>query len=120
MRESIVFNFRSDIAVKMVQTVLIQQGLHVVRSFDLRSALASHADCPCPHHGTARCNCQYIVMLVYGYTENPVVLTIHSYGDQTQVQIVQDAITIPEPLLSATITAALREGALTPEATLVG
>lgn len=42
---------------------LAQYGYRSERSFDLRTALPD--DCPCPHHGTDQCTCQYAVLLVY-------------------------------------------------------
>ena len=49
--------------VALLSAALVRHGFRVERSFDLRSAL--HSDCPCPHHGTAQCACQYVVLLVY-------------------------------------------------------
>jgi hypothetical protein len=44
---------------------LQHQGWRAVISFDLQLARAGQPECPCPHHGTARCTCQYAVLLVY-------------------------------------------------------
>ena len=41
-------------------------GLQVMRTFDLQAARHDPADCPCPHHGTEQCDCQMVVLLVYG------------------------------------------------------
>lgn len=111
MNEGMVIHFSWDVAVQAVRTILARQGLAVVPSFDLRSALASHADCPCPHHGTADCDCQFIVLLVYGQAETPVVMTIHGRDSQTEMKIVQDAVTIPNPRLAEQVMAVLREAA---------
>lgn len=35
-------------------------------SFDLPSVLTTPTGCICPHHGTDPCDCQMVVMLVYG------------------------------------------------------
>ncbi len=54
-------------------------GFHVAQSFDLRSARALFPDCACPHHGTALCDCQYSVLLVYGQTATPETLIVHGH-----------------------------------------
>ncbi len=40
-------------------------GYNAERSFDLQRVQTEPATCACPHHGTAKCNCQMIVLLVY-------------------------------------------------------
>lgn len=109
MNDSIVTYFSCDVIVKTVRTILARQGLQVVRSFDLRSALVVHTDCPCPHHGTAHCDCQFIVLLVYGAGETPVVVTLHGRDEQTEMKIVLDATIPPDPRLVAQVTATLME-----------
>ena len=61
-------------------------GLRVVRSFDLRSACASITENVCPHHGTAPCDCQLVVLLVYGTGTAPVSLMFHSHQGQTELE----------------------------------
>lgn len=91
--------------------VLAQQGFRVMRSFDLRSALAAHADCVCPYHGTAQCTCQFIVLLVYNEVGDPVVVTAHSHSNQVRLQVVRDETTCSDPRLAAQVMAALVEAA---------
>ena len=55
---------------------LTDAGFRVVQTFDLHVARLAHPDCPCPHHGTADCNCQMIVLLVYGNQGEPATLVI--------------------------------------------
>lgn len=109
MNDDMVISFNCDMTVEMVQTALTRWGLHVLRSFDLRSALAAHTDCPCPHHGTEHCDCQFIVLLVYGAGETPIVLTLHGRDEQTEIKIVSDAVTLPDPHLAEQVTAVLME-----------
>jgi hypothetical protein len=52
-------------------------GFRVVQTFDLHVARLSHPNCPCPHHGTDDCNCQMIVVLIYGNQGDPATLVIH-------------------------------------------
>ena len=56
---------------------LTDAGFRVVQTFDLHMARRAHPDCPCPQHGTDDCNCQMIVVLVYGKQGDPTTLVIH-------------------------------------------
>jgi uncharacterized protein (DUF302 family) len=98
-----------------ITTVLQRRGYQVVRSFDLQSALSSHVEhCPCPHHGSEECTCQYVVLLAYPPTTYlqmpPRVLTVHSYEQVTQVALQYDE-TLDEDerfaLISALVEAAM-------------
>ncbi|MFQ5401581.1 MAG: hypothetical protein ACE5E7_18540 [Anaerolineae bacterium] len=81
---------RGDTAVNRAIKILQQAGYQVMRSFDLNAARATHADCSCPHHGTALCDCQMVVLLVYGESGPPVTLTAHSRDGRTQFALVDD------------------------------
>ena len=113
MNDSILFNADSEIAAQAITAFLTRQGYQVLRSFDLRSALAAHGDCACPYHGTTHCTCQFVVLLVYGHAAGPVVVTAHSYDAQTRLRVVQDALTQPDPHLAGQVMAALKRAALT-------
>lgn len=69
-----------------IRQALNAAGFHVEQSFDLRSALALVPGCTCPHHGTALCNCQYAVMLVYGQTSSPPI-TLVAHGRDNECWI---------------------------------
>jgi hypothetical protein len=71
--------------VAILQGALRAAGFRVEQSFDLRSALAGAPTCACPHHGTARCDCQYNVLLVYGQTGVPVSLIVHGHDARTWI-----------------------------------
>ena len=126
MHDSLLFDCNGETAARAATEALIRHGFRVVRSFDLRSALAplaAHVDCECPHHGTAKCTCQFVVLLVYGDPSAgsggaPVVITAHSRDAQAQVQIVHDANARPDPRLVEQVMAALFEAALTVQAVL--
>lgn len=107
MNERMVIHFGCDVVVKTVRLNLAGQGMTTVRSFDLRSALAAHSDCPCPHHGTAGCDCQFVVLLVYGQANRPVVVTIHGHDGRTEMRIVDDAVSPADPRLAEQVAAAL-------------
>jgi hypothetical protein len=59
-----------------------QAGYLIVRTFDLQGPRLAHFDCPCPHHGTEKCDCQMVVLLVYMGKRKPVTMIIHG-SDQT-------------------------------------
>ncbi len=83
MPREFTVNASCDEIVVSIQQVLHDAGLRVQQSFDLRSALALVPNCACPHHGTALCDCQYNVILVYGAASStPVTLVTHGRDEQ--------------------------------------
>jgi len=66
-----------DQALLLTRTLLSQAGLSVVQTFDLNTARLGHHNCSCPHHGTYACDCQMIVLLVYGKPAEPATLILH-------------------------------------------
>ncbi len=123
MNDSVLFDSCGETAAQAATAALTRHGFRVVRSFDLRSAMSTHADCACPYHGTAQCNCQFVVLLVYreasprdGEAGDPVVVTAHIRDAQARVQIVRDATTRPDPRLVEKVMAALIEAVLTLQA----
>ncbi len=97
----------AEAAAEAVTAALSARGLRVQRSFDLRSARAGHSDCACPHHGTAQCTCQYVVLLVYGARGAPGVLTFHGQDAECTGEVVEDGDTPPNRQLGSTLMAAL-------------
>lgn len=77
----------SSQALEWVQQQLTITGFRVVQSFDLQVARQAHSDCPCPHHGTEQCNCQMIVLLVYGREANPASLVIHGQDENCRLSL---------------------------------
>ena len=79
------------LAAATVTQGLERLGLQVVRSFDLqKTAWVARAEVPCPHHGTARCDCQLIVLLVYGEEGPPVSLLVRGHDNQTWFSVADD------------------------------
>ena len=71
-----------------VKRQLTSAGFRVVETFDLQDARLAHSDCPCPHHGTDRCNCQMLVLLVYQKKqEKTATLVIHGQDDKTWLSL---------------------------------
>ena len=75
-------------AVPGVVQRLAQTGYRVMCTFDLLDARAGQAACSCPHHGTDQCDCQMMVLLVYGMETQPVSLVVHSYDEMTWFYVV--------------------------------
>jgi len=75
---------------RKLEAVFAERGLQVVRSFDLqlaRQAMRNPSACTCPHHGTVRCTCQYLVYLVYADGPEPVAVIVHGHDGHTEVTI---------------------------------
>ncbi len=91
--------------VAMLTSTLAAHGYQLVRSFDLRNALHDHLDCPCPHHGTAQCTCQYVVLLAYEQSviAPPAVITAHECDGITRLRVTagQPGARLSWPLLAA-------------------
>jgi len=94
-------------AIAQAGQLLSSAGLRVMRSFDLRSARTLHGDYPCPHHETERCDCQFMVLLVYGPASPPATLLLHSYDGQTWISLVNAPEQRPGPDLEDAIAQAL-------------
>ncbi len=84
-------------------------GLLPLRTFDMKMADKGHAECTCPYHGTAECNCQIVVLLVYrgkrlkNLGEIPVSLMVHGHDDQTWLYIVDSPQQRPDARLEASL-----------------
>lgn len=80
-----------DTALQMAKRKLSLAGLRALQTFDLHTARHALHDCPCPNHGTEDCDCQMVVLLVYGETADvstplntsPVTLILHGNDGQT-------------------------------------
>jgi hypothetical protein len=80
-----------DRALPWVIQQLHEAGLRSVQTFDLHTARAALHDCDCPHHGTDQCDCQMVVLLVYGKTEEPATLILHGNDGTTWLSITASA-----------------------------
>lgn len=71
-------------ATQWVSARLQRAGLRPYRTFDLRTARAAGSDCTCPNHGTAACDCQLVVLLVYSEQQRaPATVVLHGYQGRT-------------------------------------
>ena len=97
-----------DIAIKQVTQQIRGLGLQITMTFDLQEARHAHTDCTCPHHGTEQCDCQMVILLVYGAGSKPVTLIAHGHEGKTWFSFVdapqQHASQQMETLLLSTLT----------------
>ncbi len=101
--------------VTRIVGLLDEADLRTVRTFDLKSACAERPAGVCPHHGTAPCNCQMSVLLVYGQTGDPMTLTAHQCDGRTWLSLALGSQQRTEPALEARILQALAPGAFAVE-----
>ena len=72
-----------DKALQMAKRKLSLVGLRALQTFDLHTARHALHDCPCPNHGTEDCDCQMVIVLVYGNGAEPATLILHGNDGQT-------------------------------------
>ena len=97
----------SEEAVEKVIRRLSDDGLRVVRSFDLQTARSAHTNCECPYHGTGQCDCQMVVLLVYDQQGQPLTLVAHGQDGQTHFALVDTLHKHPDQHLKTTILQSL-------------
>jgi hypothetical protein len=81
-------NLDAERALPLITDLLLGLGFQVLPSFDLKAARASHSGCECPHHGSARCDCQMVVLLVYGHSDQPTSMIVHGQDGKTYLSLV--------------------------------
>jgi hypothetical protein len=77
-----------DDTLQWVKRQLSQANLRTVQTFDLQTARIGLHDCSCPNHGTTDCDCQMVVLLVYGKVVEPITLILHGSNGQTWLSTV--------------------------------
>ena len=87
---------------------LSSAGYRVLQTFDLHDARFAVADCTCPHHGTNKCDCQMIILLIYGKAEEPATLMLHGNDGQTWLSLVDTPLQPADPALQSSIERALQ------------
>ncbi len=97
----------SDEAIAWVVSQVNGVGLQVMRTFDLQMARHDPPDCPCPHHGTDRCDCQMVVLLIFGEDYQPISLVAHCYDGRTWFSLVDTPQQRADPRLEKAIRQAL-------------
>jgi hypothetical protein len=82
-------NQSCDEALQWAEKQLQRANLRAVQTFDLHAARARLHDCPCPNHGTEQCDCQMVVLLVYGKSTEPETLILHGSDGRTWISIAE-------------------------------
>lgn len=96
-------------AVRWITEALALADLQVATSFDLRTARAAHTEPSCPYHGTTACDCQMVVLLVYGIDAYPATLVVHGRDRRTYLSLADPPGQRPSPKLAATILTTLSQ-----------
>jgi hypothetical protein len=96
-----------DEATRKVSKRLTEAGFAVVRSFDLRSVQSTSFGGVCPNHGTAACDCELAIFLVYAATGDPVPVLARSHNRRTWLSVVETVS--PSPHHQPTLVRALAE-----------
>ena len=68
-------------------------------------------ECSCPYHGANPCDCQMVVMLVYGTAGLPATLVAHGHHGRTWITLVDTPEQCPAPGVAAAIIQTLNETA---------
>ena len=97
-----------DDAVQDFVKRMNRAGLYAIRTFDLHDTRNRETPCSCPHLGTAQCDCQMVVILVYSEDDRPASVVVHGHDGQTWFSLVESLGTV-NPRLAAQI-----HGVLTP------
>ena len=96
-----------DKAINWVVEQIEAAGLKIICTFDLRVARHAHASCPCPYHNTEQCDCQMVVLLIYGSARQPVSIIAHCHDERTWFSLVDTPQQRADPHLEAVIRQAL-------------
>ncbi len=83
-----MLNYVGDKAVARVIQGLNESGLQVLVSFDSHHVRESISPAPCPHHGTAGCDCHVAILLVYDEDKKPATLLAHGQDGETWISLV--------------------------------
>jgi hypothetical protein len=90
-------------ALHSIQASLSEAGFSTVQTFNLHATQRSSQGCGCPIHGTEQCDCQMIVLLVYGEPAEPATLMLHGNHTKTWLSIPESAPPVSNPGLIDTI-----------------
>ena len=87
---------------------LSRAGFRVLQTFDLNDARFAIPDCTCPHHGTQQCDCQMVILLIYGKADEPAALMLHGNDGETWLSLVNTPLQHADPALQSSIEQALQ------------
>ena len=101
----LIVDLPCDMALQAAKKKLLQGGLRALQTFDLHTARHTQQDCPCPNHGTTECDCQMVVLMIYGETAEPAALILHGSDGQTRFSIADD----PSQRIDKKLVASIKE-----------
>jgi hypothetical protein len=96
-------------ALQWTQQQLLRSGLRPIQTFDLQSARLGLHDCTCPNHGMENCDCQMVVLLVYGQAAEPVTLILHGNSGKTWIAVSDNPLYRADPVLANKIRQTLEK-----------
>lgn len=97
-------NHPCDETLQWAKHQLSLADLRTVQTFDLHAARAASHDCQCPNHGTDECDCQMVILLVYGIATEPETLILHGNNGQTWISMADT----PNQKKNTLVTTAIR------------
>ncbi len=83
-----------------IRQALDLAGLRSLETFDLQAARLRAIDCSCPRHGSLDCDCQMVVLLVYGNSALPCTLVLHGSDGRAWLSMLDNAA---QPVDAATL-----------------
>lgn len=83
--------FSCDQALQITRDKLSSAGLRTIQTFNLNTVRLSLHECTCPNHGTESCDCQLIVLMVYGEGIGPATVILHGNSGKTWVSVMEDS-----------------------------
>ena len=95
-------------ALAWAKAQLSQTGLRVLQTFDLKTARYALADEPCPYHETSICDCQMVILLIYGMTDDPAILILQGSDGKTWFSLENNSLYKMDLFMCACIEEALQ------------
>lgn len=87
MTQLLTINRTGSETIQWLTASLMQAGLQVSQSFDLRSVRDAFAACTCDLQADA-CDCDMAILLVYGTAATPATIMAHSRNGRTWLSLV--------------------------------
>ena len=103
----IKLQFTGNEAVSWITDVLQSSSLRVMTSFDSQLTRTTPTPPTCPHHGTAACDCQIVILLVYDQDGQPATLLADGQDGETWISLVVAPGQRPHPRLENKIKEAV-------------
>ncbi len=105
--ESLSVDSPCNEALARLRHSLERKGLRALQTFDLQSARSSGAQCMCPRHGAADCDCQMVVLLIYGEGTAPTALMLHGSDGHTCISFLDGNAGRAESVIEAAVASSI-------------